>query len=73
MRIIDTVADTVYQFMPNTPVFDVTGQSAMSLPLIWSETGLPIGMQFAARLGEEGLLFRLAAQLERERPWAYRL
>ncbi|WP_020653319.1 amidase [Massilia niastensis] len=48
------------------------GQPSMSVPLGWSDEGLPIGMLFTARIGAEGLLFRLAAQLERERPWAQR-
>ena len=41
----------------------------MSVPLHWNAAGLPIGMQFAARLGEDAMLFRLASQLERARPW----
>jgi Asp-tRNA(Asn)/Glu-tRNA(Gln) amidotransferase A subunit family amidase len=44
----------------------------MSLPLAWSEAGLPIGMQFAARYADEATLFRLAAQLEQARPWINR-
>jgi len=41
----------------------------MSLPLHWNAAGLPIGMQFVARMGDEATLFRLAAQLEQARPW----
>jgi amidase len=41
----------------------------MSVPLHWSATGLPIGMQFASRYGDEATLFRVAAQLEAARPW----
>lgn len=55
-----------------TVVANVGGQPSMSVPLGWSDTGLPIGMMFTARVGSEGLLFQLAGQLERERPWASR-
>lgn len=58
--------------MPNTQLFNQTGQPAMSVPLFWNAQGLPIGVQFAARFGDEATLFRLAAQLEQARPWAGR-
>ena len=60
------------------PVFAISlgiprGQmAAMSVPLHWSEKGLPIGVQLVARLGEEATLLRVAAQLEAARPWAHR-
>jgi Asp-tRNA(Asn)/Glu-tRNA(Gln) amidotransferase A subunit family amidase len=44
----------------------------MSVPLVWNRAGLPIGVQFAARFGDDATLFRLAAQLEQARPWADR-
>ncbi len=66
------IAKQLYDFMPYTPLFNLTGQPAMSVPLIMSRDGLPIGMQFAARYGDEATLFRLAGQLERARPWAQR-
>ena len=53
-----------------TPVFNASGMPAMSIPLSWSPDGLPIGSQFATRLGGEGLLLALAYQLEAARPWA---
>jgi amidase len=64
--------ERLFAFMPNTQAFNLTGQPAMSIPLAHSRDGLPIGVQFVARAGEEALLFRLAAQLEQVRPWAGR-
>jgi amidase len=55
-----------------TAIFNATGQPAASLPLHWSESGLPVGVQLVAPFGREDVLIRVAAQLERERPWADR-
>ncbi len=52
-----------------TGLFNVTGQPAISLPLYQTEEGLPIGIHFAARFGDEPTLFRLAGQLEKSKPW----
>lgn len=60
------------EFVPFTPICNMTGQPAMSLPLFWSEQGLPVGTHFIGRFGDEATLFRLAAQLEAARPWANR-
>src|SRR5439155_20866571 len=60
------------QFVPLTPIFNATGQPAMSVPVFWNQENLPIGVQFAGRYGDEATLFRLAAQLEQARPWAGR-
>ena len=62
-------AERLFAFMPNTQAFNVTGQPAMTVPLAMSGQGLPIGLQFTARMGEEALLFRLAGQLEQASPW----
>ena len=70
MGIIKPLAAQTFEFVPWTPVFNVTGQPAMSVPLHWNEAGLPIGMHFVGRWGDEASLFRLAGQLEKARPWA---
>ena len=52
-----------------TSVCNAAGVPAMSVPLAWTEDGLPIGLQFVARFGAEEMLFSLAAELERAQPW----
>ena len=54
---------------PFTPLFNATGQPAVSVPLHWSDDGLPIGIQLAAAYGREDVLIRVSAQLEEARPW----
>jgi len=55
-----------------TMPFDFTGQPAVSLPLHWSDDGLPIGIQLVAPSWREDVLLRVAAQLEAAQPWANR-
>lgn len=69
----DAYIKAVTAFGPFTALYNMTGQPAMSVPLYWSADSLPIGTMFAAAYGNEGLLFRLAGQLERARPWRGRL
>ncbi len=72
MGMVEPLAKKVFSFMPYTPLFNVTGQPSMSVPLHWTSTGLPVGMHFIAGLGEDAVLFRLAAQLEQAQPWAHK-
>jgi amidase len=53
-------------------LFNISGQPAMSLPMHWSDDGLPIGVQIVGRPSDETTLIRLAAQLEVAQPWIQR-
>jgi amidase/6-aminohexanoate-cyclic-dimer hydrolase len=72
------MGEAIAGFAPHCAVFNQMGAPAMSVPLHWTAPtptapgGLPIGMMFGARYGQEGLLLNLAAQLERAAPWAHR-
>lgn len=59
----------IFTYAPFTSLFNTTGQPAISLPLEQDSDGLPVGMQFVGRFGEEALLFRLAASFEEAKPW----
>ena len=62
----------ITEFSPYTALYNVTGQPSMSVPLHWTPDGLPVGVMFSSRFGDEATLFRLAAQLENAKPWAKR-
>jgi amidase len=62
----------VSAFTPFAGIMNYTGQPSMSVPLATSRNGLPIGVMFSGRYGEEALLFRLAGQLEQAAPWSGR-
>lgn len=65
-------SDAIFAYAPFTALFNATGQPAISLPLAEDVDGLPIGIQFVARPGDEAVLFRLASDLEEARPWIAR-
>jgi amidase len=67
------IAPILRRYIPGTSMFNMSGQPSMSVPLAWNSAGLPLGMMFSARFGDEATLFRLAGQLEQERPWRGKL
>jgi amidase len=69
---LDEHIENIFNFAAFTPMANVTGQPAISLPLCQSGDNLPIGVQFTGRFADEATLFRLAAQLEDAQPWADR-
>ena len=71
--VVDRVARENLKHVPYTQLANMTGRPAMSVPLYWTPDELPLGVQFVAPLAGEGLLFRLAAQLEQARPWSDRV
>ncbi len=71
--LIDKLARESLRYVPFTQLGNLTGTPAMSVPLHWTESGLPLGVQFVAPVSGEGLLFRLAAQLEQAQPWFERV
>ena len=62
----------IIDYVPFTAMQNATGQPAINLPLYWNKEGLPIGVQFVGRFGDELGLLRLASQLEKAAPWASR-
>ncbi|MBL4817909.1 MAG: amidase [Deltaproteobacteria bacterium] len=70
---ISKLPEKSFQFSPYTLLFNVTGQPAMSVPLYWNSDNLPIGTQFAAKIGEEGMLLNLAQQLDNERKFSQKI
>ena len=70
--ITDQIVNENLGWVPYTQLANITGRPAASVPLHWTAGGLPLGIQLVAPPGGEGLLIRVAAQLERARPWAQR-
>ncbi|MGH1436008.1 MAG: amidase [Lewinella sp.] len=70
---IEQLAEKIFAYMPYTPIANMTGQPAMSMPLHWNAKGLPVGVMFTAGIYREDILFKLAAQLEKAKPWMERV
>lgn len=69
----DTLVARLMEYVGYTPIHNLAGAPAMSVPLYWTSEGLPIGTMFAARAGQERMLFELAYELEAASPWAHRV
>jgi amidase len=70
--VVDQLISQNLGWVPFTQLANLTGRPAMTVPLHWTPDGLPIGVQLVGRLGADGELLRLAAQLEQAQPWADR-
>ncbi|WP_247232494.1 amidase [Telluribacter sp. SYSU D00476] len=70
-KVVEQVAERTFSYIPYTTLANMTGQPSMSIPMHWTQNNLPIGVMFTGRMGEESLMFRLAAQLEQAQPWAH--
>jgi amidase len=70
---IDELIPRLKEYVGYTPIHNLAGAPAMSVPLYWTRDGLPVGSMFAARAGNERTLFELAYELEQARPWAGRI
>ena len=66
----ETLIERLTQYVGYTPIVNVAGNTAMSMPLSWTDAGLPVGAHFAAATGQERTLFELAFELEKAQPWA---
>ncbi len=70
--ILDQLITDNLGWVPYTQLANLTGRPAISVPLHWTNAGLPLGVQFVGPLGSDGLLLQLAAQLEEAQPWFHR-
>ncbi|GAA1789341.1 amidase [Nocardioides hankookensis] len=70
--ILDQLITDNLGWVPYTQLANLTGRPAISVPLHWTTTGLPLGVQLVGPLASDGLLLRLAAQLEEAQPWFHR-
>ncbi len=68
----EAYAAELFAYAPYLALYNMTGAPSMSIPLVWTPEGMPVGTMFSAAFGADDLLFALAAQLERAMPWGHR-
>ncbi len=66
---VELFFERLWTFNPLNSIYNVAGQPAITLPLHWSDEGLPIGVMLGAGFGQESLLLRVSGQLEEAMPW----
>ena len=67
--VLDQIISDNLSWVPYTQLANLTGRPAISVPLHWTDAGVPLGVQLVGRLGADGLLLQVAAQLEEAQPW----
>ena len=70
--VLDQIIADNLSWVPYTQLANLTGRPAISVPLHWTNAGLPLGVQLVGRLGADGVLLQVAAQLEEAQPWFHR-
>jgi len=70
--VLDQIIADNLSWVPYTQLANLTGRPAINVPLHWTESGVPLGIQLVGRLGTDGLLLQVAAQLEQAQPWFHR-
>ncbi len=68
-KYIQQASEKNFSYMAFTGLYNIGGQPAMSVPLYWDKNGMPIGIQFAAKINQDSMLLQLAKQLEEAHPW----
>ena len=69
---LDAYLQQLWSYSPFTPLANVCGIPSMSVPLHWTDCGLPVGVMFTSRYSDEATLLRIASQLEKAAPWRHR-